>query len=80
MHNPATAEVWQTAFGKDFGDMVQGCNKTGQKGTNAMFLMAHNKIRHALAAKKFSHMQIWSWITDHKKMIPTASESQRDEI
>ncbi len=29
MHDPATAEVWQTAFGKDFGGMVQGCNKTG---------------------------------------------------
>jgi hypothetical protein len=22
MHNPATAEVWQTAFGKDFGGMA----------------------------------------------------------
>ncbi len=45
MHNLATAEVRQTAFGKDFGGMVQGCNKTGQKG--------HDEIRHALAAKKF---------------------------
>ena len=53
MHNPATAEIWQTAFGKDFGGMAQGCNKTGQKGTNAMFVMTHDKIRHALAAKKF---------------------------
>jgi len=35
MHDPATAEVWQTAFGKDFGGMCQGDNKTGQKGTNA---------------------------------------------
>ena len=53
IHIPATAEVWQTAFGKDFGGMVQGCNKTGQKGTNATFVMAHDEIRHALAAKKF---------------------------
>jgi hypothetical protein len=53
MHDPATAEVWQTAFRKDLGDMAQGCNKTGQKGTNAMFVMTHDKIRHALAAKKF---------------------------
>jgi hypothetical protein len=53
MHNPATAEVWQTAFGKDFGGMAQGCNKTGQKGMNAMFVMAHDEIRHALAAKNF---------------------------
>ena len=30
MHNPATEEVWQTAFGKNFGNMAQGDNKTGQ--------------------------------------------------
>jgi len=53
MHDPATAEVWQTAFGKDFGAMAQGCNKTKQKGTNAMFVMTHDEIRHALANKKF---------------------------
>ncbi len=53
MHNPATAKVWQTAFGKDFGGMAQGCNETCQKGTNAMFVMAHDEIRHALEAKKF---------------------------
>jgi hypothetical protein len=35
MHNPVTAEIWQTAFGKDFGGMAQGDNKMGQKGTNA---------------------------------------------
>jgi hypothetical protein len=29
MNNPVTAEVWQTAFGKDFGGMVQGDNKMG---------------------------------------------------
>jgi hypothetical protein len=52
MHDPATAEVWQTAFGKDFGGMAQGCNKMGQKGTNAMFVMSHDEIMHALAAKK----------------------------
>jgi hypothetical protein len=31
MNDPATAEVWQTAFGKDFGGMAQGDNKMGQK-------------------------------------------------
>jgi hypothetical protein len=29
MHNRATMEIWQTAFGKDFGSMAQGNNKTG---------------------------------------------------
>jgi hypothetical protein len=53
IHNLATAKVWQTAFGKDFGGMAHGCNKTGQKGTNTMFVTAQDEIRHALAAKKF---------------------------
>jgi hypothetical protein len=52
MHDPATAKMWQTAFGKDFGRMAQGCNKTGQRGTNEMFVMTHDKICHAFADKK----------------------------
>jgi hypothetical protein len=39
MNDPVTSEVWMTAFGKDFGGMCQGDNKTGTKGTNAIFVM-----------------------------------------
>ena len=53
MNNPAMAETWQTAFGKDFGGMAQGDNKTGQKGTNAMFVMTHREIAQAYSEKKF---------------------------
>ena len=60
MNDPATAEVWQTAFGKDFGGMAQGCDKTGQKGTNAMFVMTRAEIAIALAAGKKSLTQIRS--------------------
>jgi hypothetical protein len=52
MHVPATAEVWQTAFGKDFGSMAHRDNKTGQKGTNAMYMMTHDKIARTIAANK----------------------------
>jgi hypothetical protein len=38
-------EVWQTAFGKDFGGMAQGDNKTGQKGTNSIFVMTYDEIQ-----------------------------------
>ncbi len=56
MHNPATAETWQTAFGKDFSSMAQGNNKTGQKGTNAMFVMTNDEIKHVLReGKKFTY-------------------------
>ena len=53
MNDPVTAETWQTAFGKDFGGMAQGNNKTGQRGTNAMFVMTHADIARAYDAKKF---------------------------
>ncbi len=39
MNDPATADTWMTVVGKDFGRMSQGDNKTGQPGTNAMFVM-----------------------------------------
>ncbi len=56
MHDPATIFIWQTAFGKDFGDMAQGENKTGQKGKNAMFVMNHNEIKTVLrAGNKFTY-------------------------
>ncbi len=44
MHNPAMSETWQTAFGKDFGGMAQGDEKTGHKGTYSIFVMTHDKI------------------------------------
>jgi hypothetical protein len=43
MKDPTTAETWQTAFGKDFGGMAQGNDKTGQQGTNSIFVMSHDK-------------------------------------
>ena len=50
MNDPKTAEMWQTAFGKDFGGMAQGDNKTGQKGMNSVFVMTHKEIDIAKAA------------------------------
>jgi hypothetical protein len=59
MHDPATAEVWQTAFGKDFWGKAQGCNKIRQKGMNAMFVMTHDGMTRSgmlLRPRIFSHM------------------------
>jgi hypothetical protein len=44
MKDPITQETWMMAFGKDFGGMSQGDNKTGQVGTNAMFIMDQKDI------------------------------------
>ena len=56
MKDPATAEIWQTAFWKEFKGTAQGNNKTGPKETNAMFVMNHNNIKKILkASKKFTY-------------------------
>jgi hypothetical protein len=39
MNKPVTVDMWQMAFGKDFGNMCQGDNKTRAKGMSAMFVM-----------------------------------------
>jgi hypothetical protein len=44
MNDPATMEIWQTTFRKDFGGMAQGDNITGQHGTNSIFVMTHAEI------------------------------------
>ncbi len=80
MNDPATAEVWQTAFGKDFGGMAQGDNKTGQKGTNAMFVMMREDIAHAHKAGNFSRTQIRSWTIAPKRKIHTEYASWQEEI
>ncbi len=59
MKDPATAEVWQTAFRKEFGGMAQGDNKTGQKGRNAILVMNHDNISRILkAGKKFTYANL----------------------
>ena len=51
MHHPATLELWQMVFDKDFGGMSQGDDKTGQKGTNSIFVMTHAEIKQACVDK-----------------------------
>ena len=41
---PEFTDVWTTAFGKEFGNRAQGDNKTGEKGTNTLFVMTHEQI------------------------------------
>ena len=43
--DPVTQETWTTALGKEFGNIAQGDSKTGEKGTNCVFIMTHDQIR-----------------------------------
>ena len=64
MNNPATAKFWQVAFGKDFGRMAQGNEKTCQKGRKSM-----RKSKISLTLKSL-------WVFGHKRKIPIRSELQ----
>ena len=48
MSDPVLRDIWNTAFGKEFGNMVQGDMRTGEKGTNSISVMSHNEIRSIL--------------------------------
>ena len=45
INDPSIAELWKTAFGKEFGGLAQGDIKTNKAGTNAIFVMSHKDIR-----------------------------------
>ncbi len=81
MHNPTTRDTWQTAFGKDFGGMAQGDNKTGQQGTDSIFVMTHDNIRHIPTNRTIRYARVvvdlrpqktdsyWVWITAGGNLI-----------
>ncbi len=79
MHDPATAEVWQTVFGKDFGGMAQGDNKRGKKGTNSIFVMTHAEVK-LIPKPKQSHMLALLLISILKRRTHTGFVSQLAEI
>ena len=56
------AEVWKTAFGKEFGGLAQGDNKTNTVGTNAILVMSHDDIRRH-KGQKYTYARI---VLDHR--------------
>ena len=42
--DPATQAVWTTAFGKEWGNLTQGDDKTITKGTNSLFVLDQYEI------------------------------------
>ena len=44
--DPATKEVWTTSLGKEFGNIAQGDKKTGEKGTDCVFVMTPEQVQH----------------------------------
>ena len=55
---PEFTDVWTTAFGKEFGNQAQGDNKTGEKGTNTLFVMTHEQITNIPKDRTVTHGRI----------------------
>eukprot|EP00804_Cyclotella_cryptica_P025598 CCRYP_002811-RA/>CCRYP_002811-RA protein AED:0.46 eAED:0.46 QI:0/0/0/1/0/0/2/0/75 len=51
-------EVWTTAFGKEFGNFAQGDKKTGERGTNTMFVMTHTQIQNILRDQTITYGRV----------------------
>jgi hypothetical protein len=79
MHDPAMSEIWQTAFEKDFGGIAQGDVKTGQKGTNAIFVMTHTEIPHISRNQTITYAHVvvnfWPQKTDTHRIRITAGRN-----
>ena len=56
--DPASREVWTTAFEKDWGNLAQGYHKTGTKGTNSLFPLDHKDIRRIPADRTVTYANI----------------------
>ncbi len=75
MNDPDTAEIWQMTFGKDFGGMAQGDDKTGQAGTNSVFVMTHGEINIAM---KVGHK--WTYVRAVVDYRPQKEDPNRIRI
>jgi hypothetical protein len=58
MKDPVKQETWMMVFGKDFGWMSQGDNKTRQVGTNAMFVMNPKDIPNIPADRMVTYANV----------------------
>ena len=67
MRDPITNKIWSTAFGREWGRMTQGDNKTGEKGTNSMFVMTHEEIKNIPKDRVVTYARIVADFRPQKK-------------
>jgi len=56
--DPATRDIWTTAFRKEWGNLAQGDHKTGTKGTNSIFVLDHDQIKQIPNGRIVTYRQI----------------------
>ena len=50
--------TWRRGFGKEFGNLCQGDDLTGEKGTNALHVMSHDEIANIPADRVVTYARI----------------------
>jgi len=65
--DPATREIWTTAFGKEFGNLAQGDDKTKTEGTNSIFVLALHEIPNIPKDRTVTYARI---VVDHCPQKP----------
>ena len=77
--DPLTRSTWTTGYGKAFGRMAQGDEKTGAKGKNCILVMNHDEIANIPKDRVVTYARV---VVDFRlqKMTQIESESQREEI
>ena len=70
--DPALSEVWTTAFGKEFGNLAQGDLKTGEKGTNSIFVITYDQIKQISKDRVVTYARI---VVDYRAKKRAQTES-----
>ena len=65
--DPATWAVWTTEFGKEWGNLTQGDNKTRTKGTDSLILLNHDEIQNIPTNRTVTYAKIVVEYRPHKE-------------
>ena len=56
--DPVTSKRWSRGFGKEFGGLAQGDDLTGEKSSNTVFVMTHDKIARIPKEKTVTYARV----------------------
>ena len=56
--DPVTKETWTTAWGKEWGNLSQGEEKTNTAGIDSLFVMTHKEIRNIPKDRTVAYAQM----------------------
>ena len=54
-NDPETMEIWITALGKEFGCLAQCDNRTGENGSNEIFVLGYEGIKNIPSDEKTTY-------------------------